>query len=424
MIWVLCFATWTLFAPFAEGSGFVIHVGPGKRNFPIAIEKPVGSPDVATKLWSVVRRDLEMTGYFQIINPDAYIDQSQNVVPNSFNFADWRLVQAAALAKTAVRVEGDTVQADLYVYDVNQGIPILGKRLKASKRNIDTVGHKIAGHILKVLTGQDSFFEDTLVMVGGKTGNKEIYVVGLDGRSPTRVTKNGSINLSPAWSPKGNEVAWTSYKRQNPDLYIKNLQNGRVRALSTKRGINIGANYSPDGRWIALTRSQRGDSDIYIIDAATGNDVERVTVGGGIDVSPNFSPDGKKLAFASERSGGSQIFVYTLAENTTTRVSRQGSFNVDPVFSPDGTKLAFVGRDPKFDIFVLDLTTQQTTRITQNMGDNEDPSWSPDGKYLVFSSTRKGRSQIWLSTADGAHQVAVTEQSSGWSQPSWRPVQP
>ena len=310
IIWVLSISLCAFEHSGAEASGFVIHVGPGKRNFPIAIEQPIGPTDVSTKLWTIVRRDLEMTGYFQIINPDAYIDQSNNITPNSFNFADWRLVQAAALAKTSIRIQGDSVEVDLYVYDVNQGIPILGKRLKATKRNLTSVSHKVAGHILQALTGQESFFEDKLIMVG-ETGNKEIYVVGLDGSDPKRVTKNGSINLSPSWSPKGTELAWTSYKRQNPDLYIKNLATGRVRALSTKQGINIGANYSPDGSQIALTRSQRGDSDIYIIDAKTGNDIKRITRGGGIDVSPNFSPDGQKIAFASERSGGSQIFVYT-----------------------------------------------------------------------------------------------------------------
>ena len=221
IIWVLSISLCAFEHSGAEASGFVIHVGPGKRNFPIAIEQPIGPTDVSTKLWTIVRRDLEMTGYFQIINPDAYIDQSNNITPNSFNFADWRLVQAAALAKTSIRIQGDSVEVDLYVYDVNQGIPILGKRLKATKRNLTSVSHKVAGHILQALTGQESFFEDKLIMVGEKTGNKEIYVVGLDGSDPKRVTKNGSINLSPSWSPKGTELAWTSYKRQNPDLYIK-----------------------------------------------------------------------------------------------------------------------------------------------------------------------------------------------------------
>jgi hypothetical protein len=85
-------------------SGFVIHVGPGKRDFPIAVPKPVGPSEEANKLWATVRRDLEMTGYFKIINPEAYIDQSDSVTPNSFNFADWRLLNVAALAKIFIIV--------------------------------------------------------------------------------------------------------------------------------------------------------------------------------------------------------------------------------------------------------------------------------------------------------------------------------
>ena len=55
---------------------------------------------------------------------------------------------------------------------------------------------------------------------------------------------------------------------------------------------------------------------------------------------------------------------------------------------------------------------------TQGMGDNEDPTWSPDGRCLLISSTRNGKSQIWLLTADGWHQSRVTE-TGGWMQPSW-----
>ena len=405
----------------SQAGGFIIHVGPGKQNFPLAVPKPEGAGSLSDKLWEVVLRDLEMTGYFNIIDPDAYIDQSGSVTPGGFNFADWRLVNAAALAKMQITSNASGLQVDLYVYDVNEGATLKGRRLTANERAVRSLGHAVANNIVKSLTGEDSFFGQSIAIVGEQTGNKEIYLMDLDGKNIRPVSKNGSINLSPAWSPDGAKIAWTSYKRNNPDLYVKKLSSGQVQALSAKQGLNIGAAYSPDGKQIAVTRSTRGDSDIYILDAQTGEMVKRITKGGGIDVSPSFSPDGTKLAFASERSGGSQIFVYDLATETTRRVSRQGRFNVDPAWSPDGKKLAFVGRDPRFDIFVLDIKTQRTIRITEKMGDNEDPSWSPDGRYLVFASTRKGRSQIWLSTADGTHQVPVTAHSGGWSQPVWTP---
>ena len=59
-------------------------------------------------------------------------------------------------------------------------------------------------------------------------------------------------------------------------------------------------------------------------------------------------------------------------------------------------------------------------RVTQDMGDNEDPTWSPDSNYVVFSSTRTGRSELWISTADGRHHAKITN-SGGWTQPSWAP---
>ena len=184
-----------------------------------------------------------------------------------------------------------------------------GSSFGAPPRPPRHLGHAIANHVLEVITGRRGFFGTRLVAVGTQTGNKEIYVLETDGRGVQAVTRNGAINLSPAWSPDGMEVAWTSYKKANPDLYVKNLGTGRTRILSNMRGVNTSPTFSPDGRHVAMSRSSDGDSDIFVLDARTGALVQRVTKGGGIDVSPTYSPDGKRLAFASERSGGSQVYV-------------------------------------------------------------------------------------------------------------------
>lgn len=406
----------------AQGSegGFVIVVGPGQQDFPLALPYAAasGDPAAARAVWTSTRRSLELTGYFRLIDPDATIDAG-GLQPGTFAMQDWRTLRAAALAKTGVTVANGTVAAELWLYDVNSGEKLVARRFEGPPGQEAALGRALAREILLALTGDAGFFGARLAAVRHR-GNKEIVVLDIDGTNVLPVTRNGSINLSPAWSPDGASIAWTSYRRDNPDAYIKDLRTGRTRVLSAAPGINVGAAYSPDGRTVALARSVGGDSDLFLLDAATGKVLRRLTTGGGIDVGPAFSPDGSQLAFSSERSGGSHIFVMNLASGEVRRVSRQGSFNTDPVWSPDGTRIAFVGRDPRFDVFVLDVASGATRRITQGMGDNEDPTWSPDGRYLVFSSTRTGRSELWLATADGRHQMQITD-GGGYTQPTFSP---
>lgn len=402
-------------------SGFVIDVGPGRKDFPLALPyaQATGSAQSARAVWDSTRRNLELTGYFRLIDPEATLDTG-GLEPGTFQMQDWRTLRAAALAKTGVRASGDTLSAEVWIYDVNSGERLAARRFEGTAGQERALGQALAREILLALTGDPGFFGARLAAVRQR-GNKEIVVLDIDGQGVVPVTRNGSINISPAWSPDGRSIAWTSYRRDNPDAYVKDLRTGRTRVLSAAQGINVGVAYSPDGARIAIARSNGADADLYLLDAATGKVVRRLTRGGGIDVAPTFSPDGSKVAFSSERSGGSHIFIMDLGSGEARRVSRQGSFNSDPVWSPDGRAIAFVGRDPTFDVFVLDVETGVTRRITQNMGSNENPDWSPDGRYLVFSSTRTGRSELWLSTADGRHQVQITE-GGGYFQPTFSPA--
>lgn len=404
-----------------DAAAFVLTVRPGGKDFPLALPKPKAGDAAANKIWEVVRRDLEMSGYFRLLDPDATIDQG-GVEPGTFRIEDWRVLKAAALAKTRMGPKDDALRAEVWVYDVGSGEKIDARVFVGRNTDQRYLGHKIADAILVALTGQSGLFGTRLTAVGTRTGKKEIYVMDLDGQGIIPVTANGSINLSPNWSPKGDRIVWTSYKLGNPDLFVKDLARGTTRTLSSRQGLNTGGAFSPDGSKVALTRSEAGDSDVWIIDAYTGADLQRVTRGGGIDVSPAWSPDGGSIAYASERSGGSQIYVQNLATGDAKRVSFDGGMNTDPVFSPDGSKISFVGRNGNFDVFVVGVDGRNPIRITQDQGDNEDPTWSPDGRYLAFSSTRGGATRIWMSTADGRNQACITPDSSGWTQPSWGPL--
>jgi TolB protein len=385
---------------------------------------PAGDPDaLATMLRSTIEKDLDMTGYFELVPVAAHLDHA-GVEPGEFRFEDWKTIRVAALAKLRLWPAGDAhcsaggACLDVYVYDVLGGEKLAGKRFSAPVRDATAMAHQAASAILMALVGEPGFFGSTLVAVSERSGNKEIWLVDVTGEHARPVTQNGTLNLCPAWSPDHRSIAWTSYRRGNPDLYVKDLVSGAVRMLSARSGLEISPSFSPDGKVVALARSDNGDTDIWLIDATTGKDIRRLTTGGGIDVSPHFSPDGSQIVFASERSGGSQIYVIPTAGGEARRVTTMSGFFTDPVFSPDGRSVAFVSRSRTFDVLTSRLDGSGLTRITQDQGDNEDPSWSADGHYLVFTSTRGGSRRIWLATANGRHQVAVTA-SGGWSQPVW-----
>jgi TolB protein len=420
----------------ALAQGFVIDVA-GGQDTPLALPMtvaPNGDPNgEADVLWSTIHKDLDISGYFTIIDKDATIEGADaGIEPGTFDMADWSLLKATVLVKTRLLAAGDArcdptgkkVCADVYVYYVVNGEKLMSTRFRAGTGDAVYLGHHVANQVLQIITGKPGQFGTPITAVGSQSGNKEIYLLDILGKGVRPVTRNGSINLSPGWSPTGSAIAWTSYKKANPDLYVKVLGSGRTRVLSNLRGINTSPAWHPGGTKIAMARSKDGDSDIYVVDAQSGKVIERVTKGGGIDVSPNWSADGNLLAFASERSGGSQVYVKNYTTGETNRVTFVGNFNTDPVISPNGDRIAFVGRSQGgFDIYVAGMDGRNPIRITQDMRDNEDPSWSPDGQHLLFSSTRTGRSELWMSTEDGRHQVQLTT-SGGWTQPAFAPMGP
>lgn len=392
---------------------------PGQTKFPLALPQPVGGGDAAT-FYEVLRRDLELSGWFVLIDPSAYVEpRGTGVRPGEFQFADWDITGALGLAKTTISGSGSSLRAEVWAYDVAGERKLGAKAFTTSE--IRALAHKTANEIVYQFTGRQGIFNTRFAAVSRASGNKEIVVVDFDGHNPRRVTRNGSINLQPSWSPDGSRLAFTSYQGGNPDLYVANLGSGQITRVSARSGINTGGAWSPVGNMLALSLSPGGDPEIFTIDATSGRQISQLTRAPGIDASPSFSPDGRQLAFVSERSGGAQVYVMNIDGTGVRRVTFEGSHNTDPAWSPDGSKIAYVGRGGVFDVYTVTVSGSKVTRITQGAGDNEDPSWSPDGDYVAFSSTRSGGAHIWMSTADGAHQVQLTQGGGGYTNPAWSP---
>ncbi len=325
----------------------------------------------------------------------------------------------------------------LNTLDIKRKTTIITKTYpRVSRTNIDAVLRDYGDKVLKTYTRKSGLFFSKITFVGKKTKQdyKQIYTMDFDGGNLTQITRTPAHHLSPAWSPDGRYLVYTSFEDGNPDLFIYDHVHQTHNKLSGRAGINSGGYFAHTGDIVAFTGSQRGDTDIYVIDRR-GTSRQRLIKGMGLDVDPAFSPDGKWLAFVSGRYGNPHIFRATLQWNMDRlrvtddkRLTYAGWYNANPAWSPDSRKIAFAGYDrdiDRFDIFLMNADGSHLERMTLNNGDNESPSWSPNGMLLVFFSTRtahrkrKGAAQLYLMNRDGSMQRKLSTGLYSAQTPRW-----
>jgi TolB protein len=390
-----------------DPTGVVIDVSGAKRGaYPLAI--PVasdGDASAAAEIAKVATFDLGVASFFKILDPASFLadlkTEALGVDPQK-----WKDVGAYGVMKYRANGSGDTVQLDFRLYDVTKGDqPTLQKTYTGKRADVRRMTHAWCNEVVKKLTGEAGFFGSKLAFTVKGKGASAIYAVDFDGANAYAVSRNSSINMLPAWSRSGGQIAYTSFMRNNPDLYVAGASGGRPKKVSSQRGMNTGASWSPDGSQLAITLSKDGNPEIYIISASDGSIVRRITNDKAIDTSPAWSPDGGSIAFVSDRNGGPQIFVVSASGGGARQVSTNGSYNTTPTWSPKpgAHVLAYTTRDGgSYDIVTLDLDSKKMVRVTQNEGNNEEPAFSPNGRAVAFArSGGAGGSGVYITNADG-----------------------
>lgn len=282
--------------------------------------------------------------------------------------------------------------------------------------------HRIASDVIRQLTGEPSVMQTRIAFCAQYGSGKEIVSVTFDGFDPVRHTHQNVAVLSPAWSPDGRFIAYTSFAENQADVYILDTQTGVSRPFLNRPGVDQAPDWSPDGQWIALSSSMDGNAEIYIR-RVDGSEMRRLTYSWAIETSPSWSPTGHQIAFTSDRLGRPQVFLVDIDGTNERRLTTEGDYNDSPAWSARGDLIAYVRREAEgFQIYVTNPQGEKNVKLTSGPGDNMDPSWSPDGLKIAFTSNRTGRKAIYTMDLLGRGVNRISNSDLSCSNPAWSPV--
>jgi TolB protein len=338
---------------------------------------------------------------------------------------DPALALAQAVVRGTVAVAGGELVLSGVLESARDRSRIFSRDYRTRPDGYREAAHRFSDDIVLYLTGQPGIARTKIAFVSDRTGTKEVYVVDYDGHGLRQVTKNKSINMSPAWSPDGRKLAYVSFRKGDPDVWAIDLYGGQDRLVAGGPGVQSSPAYSPDGGWIAYSQTAGRESEIHLV-AAAGGKPRRVTRVGGINTAPSWAPDGRRLVFTSDRAGNPQLYMAEVEGGTPRRITFDGKWNDLPDWSPDGKRIVFASQqEGGYRIRMVDPSGLAEERpLTFGPGSDEHPSWAPDGRHVVFASSRGGKPGIWVLDVDGGRLRAVVEGAGRLHGPTWSPVPP
>lgn len=441
-------------APVSSKERPYINIGKAEiKQSPMAIVplQYLGTPSLASKhlaygkrFYDIIFKDLTISSYFSFIAPQAFVEnykvkslRPKEVDPSrGFDFSSWKQIGTEFMIRSGYKVVRNQFQYEAYLYHVPQRKLIIGKQYSGSVNDLRTIAHKFSNDIMLALTNKNGFFM-TKFVVSRSTNRfeKEIFTMDWDGANQKQISNHRTISQSPAWSPDGRYLTYTSFlyhkktKTRNADLFLYDFKENKRWLLSYKKGINSGGSFSPDSNSVLLRISKKGASDLFQTDLK-GKRLKRLTNGprGAMNVEPVVSPDGSTVAFSSDRSGKPMIYTMNRSGGNIKRLTFAGVYNSSPAWSPDGKTIAFAGFDKEhFDIFTIDANGKNIKRLTSarkrngKAANNEYPSFSPDGRFILFSSDRSGRYQLYIVSVDGKYEHRLTFDNKDYYKPQWSP---
>jgi len=230
----------------------------------------------------------------------------------------------------------------------------------------------------------------------------DIWVVDAAGGVARRLTSHPGLELFPRFSPDGRWIAFTGQYGGNRQVFVISVDGGAPRQLTFHNDIgelpprggydNQVLGWTPDGKDVVFRANRVAWSERvgrpYLVAAAGGMErpMRMPESGNG-----SFSPDGSKFVYTPlqsefrgwkrHRGGRAQdIWIYDLKADTAERILHDPATDNQPMWI--GDKIYFTSdREHTLNLYSYDLKTRQVAKLTHH--DDYDVLWPSAGSGRI-----------------------------------------
>lgn len=363
--------------------GDLLRVSTGRNGFDGAFKQLLG---IDSKQLSKDWHDAELAAYRPIAEATKMPTEFAQPLITKKHSGEGGMNVSPELSPDGSRImffsERDLFSIDLYLADARTGKVI---------RKITDTATDPHFESLQFLTSAGAW-EATgkrFVFPGISKGEPILTIVDADsGKELREITlKDCDEVLNPAWSPNGNQIAFSGLIGGFNDLFVYDLSTNSLRRLTNDAYAELDPAWSPDGHQLAFSTDrfstklppiEPGHLTLAIMDMSSGQVREAGGFEGAKNIDPQWSRDGRSLYFLSDRQGITNVYRVSVDGGTPAQLTNiltgvSGITSLSPALSAAAGRIVFSAyEEDGYNIYAMDterkLTESEPVTLPLNAG--------------------------------------------------------
>ena len=258
-------------------------------------------------------------------------------------------------------------------------------------------------------------------------GNRDVYVVNVDGSGLLRLTTSPAVDMTPTAAFE--RVVFVSYRDGNAELYSVPINGGAQTRLTFTTSNETEPALPASNTKLAFISDVSGMPRIMVGDADGGDAVGSTVYGHGaaVEASPAWLVGHNQLTYMSTGNNTAGLFRLTLSNAKAVRLIGGPRTRFNPAVSPDGALVAHVVATTdatNSEVWIYDRNADALTRFTQRRYPDRHPTFLHDGRIGWQFGLNGGGYRLRWSTLDGASAQTVSTGTGDVTNPFGVPLRP